>query len=463
MGKLEIKELYRNTDKYIDKKVEISGWVRTIRDSKTFGFIEINDGSFFKNVQVVIDDTLSNFAEICKYTISSSIKVIGILVKTENAKQPFEIKAENVELIAMASNDYPLQKKRHTMEYLRTIAHLRPRTNTFNAVFRVRSAASFAIHKFFQERNFVYVHTPIITGSDAEGAGEMFNVNSFDLKNVDKLEDGEVDFSKDFFGKPAHLTVSGQLNVETYAFAFRNVYTFGPTFRAENSNTVKHAAEFWMIEPEICFADLKDDMNVAEDMLKYIIKYVLETCPEEMEFFNNFIDKTLLERLDNVVNSEFGRITYTDAIKELEKHNDEFDYKVSWGVDLQTEHERYLSEKIFNKPVFVTDYPKDIKAFYMKLNPDGKTVAATDLLAPGIGEIIGGSQREDNLEILQNKIKELNMDERDYWWYLDLRRYGSVMHSGFGLGFERLIMYITGMQNIRDVIPFPRTPKNCEF
>ena len=463
MVKLEIKELYRNTDKYIDKKVEISGWVRTIRDSKTFGFIEINDGSFFKNVQVVIDDTLSNFAEICKFTISSSIKVIGILVKTENAKQPFEIKAENVELIAMASNDYPLQKKRHTMEYLRTIAHLRPRTNTFNAVFRVRSAASFAIHKFFQERNFVYVHTPIITGSDAEGAGEMFNVNSFDLKNVDKLEDGEVDFSKDFFGKPAHLTVSGQLNVETYAFAFRNVYTFGPTFRAENSNTVKHAAEFWMIEPEICFADLKDDMNVAEDMLKYIIKYVLETCPEEMEFFNNFIDKTLLERLDNVVNSEFGRITYTDAIKELEKHNDEFDYKVSWGVDLQTEHERYLSEKIFNKPVFVTDYPKDIKAFYMKLNPDGKTVAATDLLAPGIGEIIGGSQREDNLEILQNKIKELNMDERDYWWYLDLRRYGSVMHSGFGLGFERLIMYITGMQNIRDVIPFPRTPKNCEF
>ena len=349
------------------------------------------------------------------------------------------------------------------MEYLRTISHLRPRTNTFNAVFRVRSVASYAIHKFFQENNFVYVHTPIITGSDAEGAGEMFNLNTFDLQNVDKLEDGTVDFSKDFFGKPAHLTVSGQLNVETYAFAFRNVYTFGPTFRAENSNTVKHAAEFWMIEPEICFADLKDDMDLAENMLKYVINYVLENCPEEMEFFNNFIDKTLLERLHNLVNSEFGRISYTDAVKELEKHNDKFEYKVSWGTDLQTEHERYLSEQVFKKPVFVTDYPAEIKAFYMKLNPDGKTVAATDLLAPGIGEIIGGSQREDSLEVLQNKIKELNMDEQDYWWYLDLRKYGSVPHSGFGLGFERLIMYITGMQNIRDVIPFPRTPKNCEF
>ena len=463
MKKVLVRELYRNIDEYIDKEVEVSGWVKTIRDSKTFGFIELNDGSFFKNVQIVIDDKLKNFDEVCKYTISSSIKVIGIVVKTENAKQPFEIKAEKVELIAISSNEYPLQKKRHTMEYLRTIAHLRPRTNTFNAVFRVRSAASFAIHKFFQERNFVYVHTPIITGSDAEGAGEMFNLNTFDLKNVDKLENGEVDFSKDFFGKPAHLTVSGQLNVETYAFAFRNVYTFGPTFRAENSNTVKHAAEFWMIEPEICFADLKDDMDLAEDMMKYIVNYVLETCPEEMEFFNNFIDKTLLERLHNLVSSEFGRISYTDAVKELEKHNDEFEYKVSWGVDLQTEHERYLSEKIFKKPVFVTDYPKEIKAFYMKLNPDGKTVAASDLLAPGIGEIIGGSQREDSLEILQNKIKELNMDEQDYWWYLDLRKYGSVPHSGYGLGFERLIMYITGMQNIRDVIPFPRTPKNCEF
>ena len=389
--------------------------------------------------------------------------VKGILVKTENAKQPFEIKAEEVKVIATSVPEYPLQKKRHTMEYLRTISHLRPRTNTFNAVFRVRSVASYAIHKFFQENNFVYVHTPIITGSDAEGAGEMFNLNTFDLNNVPKTEEGEVDFSKDFFGKPAHLTVSGQLNVETYAFAFRNVYTFGPTFRAENSNTVKHAAEFWMIEPEICFADLKDDMDLAESMLKYIINYVLENCPEEMEFFNNFIDKGLLDRLNNVVNSEFGRISYTDAVKELEKHNNEFEYKVSWGVDLQTEHERYLSEKIFKKPVFVTDYPQEIKAFYMKLNQDGKTVAAADLLAPGIGEIIGGSQREDSLEKLQNKIKELNMDEKDYWWYLDLRKYGSVPHSGFGLGFERLMMYITGMQNIRDVIPFPRTPKNCEF
>lgn len=463
MNNVVIRELYRNSENYFSKEVKVSGWVRTVRDSKTFGFIEINDGSFFKNLQIVFDDTLANFEDICKLTISSSIEVTGTVVKTENAKQPFEIKATGVNIIATAAPEYPLQKKRHTMEYLRTIAHLRPRTNTFNAVFRVRSVASYAIHKFFQENNFVYVHTPIITGSDAEGAGEMFNLNTFDLNNVPKTEDGDVDFSKDFFGKPAHLTVSGQLNVETYAFAFRNVYTFGPTFRAENSNTVKHAAEFWMIEPEICFADLKDDMDLAESMLKYVINYVLEHCPEEMEFFNNFIDKTLLDRLNNVVNSDFGRITYTDAVAELEKHNDEFEYKVSWGVDLQTEHERYLSEKIFKKPVFVTDYPAEIKAFYMKLNPDGKTVAASDLLAPGIGEIIGGSQREDNLEILQNKIKELNMDEQDYWWYLDLRRYGSVPHAGFGLGFERLMMYMTGMQNIRDVIPFPRTPKNCEF
>ncbi len=463
MDNVIIKDLYRKSENYYSKEIKVSGWVRTVRDSKTFGFIEINDGSFFKNLQIVFDNTLSNFDEICKLTLSSSITVVGNLVKTENAKQPFEVKAKSVELIALSDPEYPLQKKRHSMEYLRTIAHLRPRTNTFNAVFRVRSAASYAIHKFFQENNFVYVNTPIITGSDAEGAGEMFNLNTFDLQNVDKLEDGRVDFSKDFFGKPAHLTVSGQLNVETYAFAFRNVYTFGPTFRAENSNTVKHAAEFWMIEPEICFADLKDDMDLAENMLKYVINYVLENCPEEMEFFNNFIDKTLLERLHNLVNSEFGRISYTDAVKELEKHNDKFEYKVSWGTDLQTEHERYLSEQVFKKPVFVTDYPAEIKAFYMKLNPDGKTVAATDLLAPGIGEIIGGSQREDSLEVLQNKIKELNMDEQDYWWYLDLRKYGSVPHSGFGLGFERLIMYITGMQNIRDVIPFPRTPKNCEF
>ena len=461
--KTTICELYKNSKEYFNKEVEISGWIRTVRDSKTFGFIEINDGSFFKNVQVVFDNTLDNFDEICKYTLSSSITVVGNVVETPNSKQPFEIKAIDVKEIAEADNDYPLQKKRHTMEYLRTIAHLRPRTNTFNAVFRVRSVLSYAIHKFFQENNFVYVHTPIITGSDAEGAGEMFNLNTFDLKDVPTDDNGEVDFTKDFFGKPAHLTVSGQLNVETYAFAFRNVYTFGPTFRAENSNTVKHAAEFWMIEPEICFADLKDDMDLAEAMIKYVIKYVLDNCPEEMTFFNQFIDKTLLERLDNVVNSDFGRITYTDAIKELEKHNDKFDYKVSWGVDLQTEHERYLSENIFKKPVFVTDYPAEIKAFYMKLNDDGKTVAAADLLAPGIGEIIGGSQREDSLDKLKNKIKDLNMDEKDYWWYLDLRKYGSVPHSGFGLGFERLMMYITGMQNIRDVIPFPRTPKNCEF
>ena len=433
MDNVVIKELYRSGEKYFGKEIEVSGWIKTVRDSKTFGFIEVNDGSFFKNLQIVFDNSLSNFDEICKLTLSTSITVIGDLVKTENAKQPFEVKAKEIKVIAVSSPEYPLQKKRHTMEYLRTIAHLRPRTNTFNAVFRVRSVASYAIHKFFQENNFVYVHTPIITGSDAEGAGEMFNLNTFDLQNVDKLEDGTVDFTKDFFGKPAHLTVSGQLNVETYAFAFRNVYTFGPTFRAENSNTVKHAAEFWMIEPEICFADLKDDMDLAESMLKYVISYVLENCPEEMEFFNNFIDKTLLERLNTVVNSEFGRISYTDAVKELEKHNDKFEYKVSWGTDLQTEHERYLSEEIFKKPVFVTDYPAEIKAFYMKLNPDGKTVAASDLLAPGIGEIIGGSQREDSLEILQNKIKDLNMDEKDYWWYLDLRKYGSVPHSGFGL------------------------------
>lgn len=463
MNKLTIRDLYRSTDDYIEKEITVEGFVKTVRDSKTFGFIEINDGSFFKNVQVVFDNTLSNFNEICKLSISSSIKVIGKFVKTDGAKQPFEIKATSIEVYNEASSDYPLQKKRHSFEYLRTIAHLRPRTNTFNAVFRVRSCASYAIHKFFQERNFVYVHSPIITSSDAEGAGEMFSVSNFDFNNVPKTEDGNVDYSKDFFGRPAHLTVSGQLDVENYAFAFRNVYTFGPTFRAENSNTVKHAAEFWMIEPEICFANLKDDMDLAEDMLKFVISYVLENCPEEMEFFNNFIDKTLLERLQNVISSDFGRISYTDAISELEKCNDKFQFPVSWGVDLQTEHERYLSEVIFKKPVFVTDYPMDIKAFYMKQNPDGKTVAAADLLAPGIGEIIGGSQREEDLEKLEKRMDDLGLNKEDYWWYLDLRRFGSVVHSGFGLGFERLIMYITGMQNIRDVIPFPRTPKNCEF
>lgn len=463
MKKIVIKELYRNTDNYISKEITLEGWVRTVRDSKTFGFIEINDGTFFKNVQIVFTDKLSNFNEICKLTISSSIKVTGTLVKTENAKQPFEIQATSVEIEGLSDSTYPLQKKKHSFEYLRTIAHLRPRANTFNAVFRVRSSLAYAIHQFFQERGFVYVNTPLITGSDAEGAGEMFNVNSFDLINMPKTDDGKIDFSKDFFGKPAHLTVSGQLNGETFAEAFRNIYTFGPTFRAENSNTVKHAAEFWMVEPEICFADLVDDMDLAEDMIKYIFKYVLDNCPEEMEFFNNFIDKGLLERLNHVINSDFVRISYTDAVKELEKHNDEFEYKVSWGIDLQTEHERYLCEQIFKKPVFVTDYPMDIKAFYMKQNPDGKTVAAADLLVPGIGEIIGGSQREENYDKLLNRMKELNMPIENYEWYLDLRKYGSCIHSGFGLGFERAIMYLTGMQNIRDVIPFPRTPKNCEF
>ena len=430
MENLVLKDLYKNFKDYENKEVTVEAWVKTVRASKNFGFIEINDGSFFKNVQVVFNSDLSNFAEVSKLTISSSIKVVGPVVVTENAKQPFEIHANT------------------------------PRSNTFNAVFRVRSVLAYAIHQFFQERGFVYVNTPLLTSSDAEGAGEMFNVNSFDLANVPKNEDGSVDFSKDFFGKPAHLTVSGQLNAETYAMAFRNVYTFGPTFRAEDSNTVKHAAEFWMVEPEICFADLKDDMDLAEDMIKFIFSTVLEKCPEEMEFFNSFIDKTLLDRLHNVINSDFGRITYTDAIKELEKANDEFEFKVSWGIDLQTEHERYLCEKVFKKPVFVTDYPKDIKAFYMKQNPDGKTVAAADLLAPGIGEIIGGSQREENYDKLVTRMKELNMPLDEYYWYLDLRKYGSCNHAGFGLGFERAIMYLTGMQNIRDVIPFPRTPKN---
>ena len=458
-----VKDLYKDLESYVNATVTISGWVRTIRDSKNFGFIEINDGSFFKNIQVVFDTSLSNFEEVRKLTISSSLIVTGEVVQTENAKQPFEVKAHNIQIVNQADLDYPLQKKKHSFEYLRTISHLRPRTNTFNAVFRVRSVLSYAIHKFFQERGFVYVHTPIITGSDCEGAGEMFRVTAIDLDNPPKDENGTVDFSKDFFGKSSHLTVSGQLDVETFAHAFRNVYTFGPTFRAENSNTVKHAAEFWMIEPEICFADLNDDMNLAEDMIKYIISYVLENAPEEMEFFNQFIDNSLFEKLHNVLNSDFGRITYTDAIKELEKANDKFEFPVSWGIDLQTEHERYLSEKVFGRPVFVTDYPAEIKAFYMKQNPDGKTVAACDLLAPGIGEIIGGSQREDNFEKLNARLKELNLSEKDYWWYMDLRRYGSCVHSGFGLGFERMMMYLTGMQNIRDVLPFPRTPNNCEF
>ena len=460
---MDLKQLYLNFDEYVGREIIIEGFVKTVRDSKTFGFIELNDGSYFKNVQVVFDDKLNNFNEICKLSLSSTIKVTGTVVKTEGAKQPFEIKANRIDLEFASSLDYPLQKKRHSFEYLRTVAHLRPRTNTFNAVFRVRSALSFAIHKFFQERGFVYVHTPIITSSDCEGAGEMFNVTTLDLNNVPKAEDGKVDYSKDFFGKPAHLTVSGQLNGETYALAFKKIYTFGPTFRSENSNTVKHASEFWMIEPEFCFADINDDMALAEDMIKYIVQYVLDTCPEEMEFFNNFIDKGLFEKLHNMLNSSFAKVTYTDAIKELEKNNDNFEFPVHWGSDLQTEHERYLCEVLYKRPVFVIDYPAEIKAFYMKQNPDGKTVAAMDLLAPGIGEIIGGSQREDNLDVLQEKIKDLGMNEEDYWWYLDLRRYGSVRHAGFGLGFERMMMYLTGMQNIRDVLPFPRTPKNCEF
>ena len=463
MKEITIRKLFKNTTDYINKTISIEGWVKSLRDSKTFGFIELNDGTFFKNIQIVFNNELSNFDDICKLTLSSSIKVTGKMVETPNAKQPFEIQATKIEIESLADNDYPLQKKKHSFEYLRTIAHLRPRTNTFNAVFRVRSVFAYAIHKFFQEQGFVYVHTPLITGSDAEGAGEMFNVNSFNLENLPKTDDGKVDYSKDFFGKPAHLTVSGQLNAETYAESFCNVYTFGPTFRAENSNTVKHAAEFWMVEPEICFADLKDDMDLAEAMIKYTFKYVLDNCPEEMEFFNKFIDKDLLERLNHVINSDFARVTYTDAVKELEKHNDEFEFKVSWCIDLQSEHERYLCEKVFKKPVFVTDYPKDIKAFYMKQNPDGKTVAAADLLAPGIGEIIGGSQREENYDKLVTRMKELNMPLDEYGWYLDLRKYGSCNHAGFGLGFERAIMYLTGMQNIRDVIPFPRTPKNCEF
>ena len=458
-----IRDLYKNKENYKDKEITVSGWIRTLRDSKTFGFIEINDGSFFKNLQIVFNDELENFKDITKLTISSSIKVTGKLLITENAKQPFEVHATKVEVFDVADTDYPLQKKRHSVEYLRTIAHLRPRTNTFNAVFRVRSLLSYAVHKFFQERNFVYVHTPILTSSDAEGAGEMFRVTTLDLDNIPKNEDGSVDTSKDFFGRPSHLTVSGQLDVETYAFAFRNVYTFGPTFRAENSNTVKHASEFWMIEPEICFADLEDDMDLAEDMVKYIISYVLENAPEEMEFFDKFISNGLLDRLHHVINSDFGRITYTDAIKELEKVNDKFEFPVHWGSDIQTEHERYLSEVVFGKPVFVTDYPMEIKAFYMKQNPDGKTVAATDLLVPGIGELIGGSQREDDMEKLKQRMNDLGLKEEDYWWYLDLRRYGSTPHAGFGIGFERMMMYLTGMANIRDVIPFPRTPKNCEF
>lgn len=458
-----IREIFRNRDNYLGQTVEIGGWVRNIRDSKTFGFLVVNDGTYFEPLQVVFHDAMANFSDICHLNVGAAVIVKGQLVATPKAKQPFEIQAETVEIEGASTPDYPLQPKRHTFEYLRTLTHLRARTNTFEAVFRVRSLIAYAIHQFFQERDFVYVHTPLITGSDCEGAGEMFQVTTMDLNNVPKNEEGKVDFSEDFFGKPTNLTVSGQLNGETFAMAFRNIYTFGPTFRAENSNTTRHAAEFWMIEPEIAFADLKDDMILAESMLKYVINYVLEHAPEEMNFFNSFVDKGLIERLKHVANSDFGHVTYTEAIEILEKHNDKFEYKVSWGVDLQTEHERYLTEEVFKKPVFVTDYPKEIKAFYMKLNDDGKTVAAMDCLVPGIGEIIGGSQREDSYEKLLARMNELGLKEEDYGFYLDLRKYGSTRHAGFGLGFERCVMYLTGMGNIRDVLPFPRTVGTCEL
>ena len=463
MQSVTVKEIHRQTERFINQKIELSGWVRTVRSSKAFGFIEINDGSFFENIQVVFEENLVNFAEIGKLTISSALRIIGTLVPTPGAKQPFELKALNIEILSASATDYPLQKKRHTFEYLRTIAHLRPRTNTFAAVFRVRSVVAYAIHKFFQEKGYVYVHTPIITGSDAEGAGEMFRVTALDMSQPPKDEAGNVDYSKDFFGRIASLTVSGQLNVETYCMAFRNVYTFGPTFRAENSNTARHAAEFWMIEPEIAFADLQDDMNLAEEMMKFVIQYALDNAPEEMAFFNNFVDKTLFDRLGNILGSEFGHITYTEAVELLQKEKADFEFPVHWGIDLQTEHERYLTEKIFKKPVFVADYPKDIKAFYMRVNDDDKTVAAMDLLVPGVGEIIGGSQREERLEVLQRRMQESGLNSEDYGWYLDLRRYGGVKHAGYGLGFERVIMYLTGMSNIRDVISFPRTVNSCEF
>ena len=457
-----VRELFKETEKYAGQKVSVGGWVRSIRDSKTFGFMVLSDGSFYTTLQVVFHDTMENFGEICKLNVGSAVIVTGTLVLTPEAKQPFEIQADTVAVEGESTPDYPLQKKRHSLEFLRTMPHLRPRTNTFQAVFRVRSLVAYAIHKFFQERDFVYVHTPIITASDAEGAGEMFQVTTLPLDNMPLTEDGKIDFSQDFFGKPVNMTVSGQLNVEPFAQTFRNVYTFGPTFRAENSNTARHAAEFWMIEPEMAFADLQDDMEVAEAMIKYIINYVLENAPEEMAFFNERIDKGLIERLQGVVNAEFGHVTYTEAIELLEKSGKKFDYPVKWGVDLQTEHERYLTEEVFKRPVFVTDYPKEIKAFYMKQNPDGKTVAAMDCLVPGIGEIIGGSQREENYDKLLARMNELGMDLGQYKFYLDLRKYGTTRHAGFGLGFERCVMYVTGMTNIRDVEPYPRTVKNCE-
>ena len=464
MESILIKKIYDNPAAYANQPVCVNGWVRTNRSSNKFGFIELNDGSCFKSVQVVYEeDAINNFNEIAKVTIAAGLNVMGRLVLTPEAKQPFEIKAEAILIEAGSDTDYPLQKKRHSLEFLREIAHLRPRSNTFSAVFRVRSLVAFALHSFFQEQNFVYVHTPIVTGSDCEGAGEMFRVTTLDLNSLPRTESGAIDYSEDFFGKETSLTVSGQLEGEAYALAFGKIYTFGPTFRAENSNTARHASEFWMIEPEVAFADLSDNMKLAEDMIKYVIRFVLERAPQEMEFFNEFIDKGLLERLHNLVSADFGRVTYTEAVDLLKKSGQEFQYPVEWGIDLQTEHERYITEQIFKKPVFVTDYPKEIKAFYMRQNEDGKTVAAMDHLVPGVGEIIGGSQREERYDVLVARIRELGLHEEDYWWYLDLRKYGGVKHAGYGLGFERIIMYLTGMSNIRDVLPFPRTPKTAEF
>lgn len=463
MDLISVREIYKNREQYFDTTITLGGWVRSNRNSKNFGFIVINDGTFFETIQIVYSDQLKNYSDIEKLNVGAALIITGKLIATPQAKQPFEIQAESIEIEGASTPDYPLQKKRHTFEYLRTISHLRPRTNAFQAVFRVRSLAAYAIHDFFQQRDFVYVNTPLITGSDCEGAGEMFQVTTLDLKELPFNDQKEVDYTQDFFGKATNLTVSGQLDGETFAQAFRNIYTFGPTFRAENSNTTRHAAEFWMIEPEIAFADLSDDMDLAESMLKYVIRYVMEHAPQEMDFFQNFIDKELVERLEHVLNSDFGRVTYTEAIEILEKNNSKFEYKVFWGCDLQTEHERYLTEEVFKKPIFVTDYPKEIKAFYMKLNEDGKTVAAMDCLVPGIGEIIGGSQREDRLDVLTSRIEECGLNPEDYGFYLDLRKYGSTRHAGFGLGFERCVMYLTGMSNIRDVIPFPRTVNNCEL
>ncbi len=461
---IELRELHREPEKYDQKEIFVRGWIRQNRSSNKFGFIALNDGSFFKPVQVVYEsDKIGNFDEISKANLSAGVLVRGVLSLTPDAKQPFEIHAEEIVIEADSDADYPLQNKRHSMEFLREIAHLRPRANTFQAVFRVRSLVAFAVHSFFRDRGFVYVHTPIITGSDAEGAGEMFKVTTLDFDGIPRTEKGEVDYGEDFFGKACNLTVSGQLEGEIFALAFRNIYTFGPTFRAENSNTARHASEFWMIEPEMAFANLRDNMDVAEAMVKYIIKYVLEHAPEEMEFFDKFVDKGLLNRLQHIVDSDFERVTYTKAVETLQNCGEKFQYPVEWGIDLQTEHERYLTEKVFKKPIFVTDYPKDIKAFYMRLNNDGKTVAACDMLVPGVGEIVGGSQREERIDVLRSRMRELDLDEKDYWWYMQLRKYGGVKHAGYGLGFERMIMYITGMSNIRDVLPFPRTPKSAEF